>query len=112
MTATLDVPRHVGALDPAIEKCELIRPTLHCRRHTTVAVLRDRLYFCGGMEAVTDSALGSVESYDPGTDSWEESTPVLDARSGAKVARVSGCLYVIGGATRNAHGGFSFFEVG
>ena len=35
---------------------------------------------------------------------------MLDARSGAKVARVSGCLYVIGGATRNAHGGFSFLR--
>ena len=35
---------------------------------------------------------------------------MLDARSGAKVARVSGCLHVIGGATRNAHGGFSFLR--
>ena len=43
MTATHVVPLDtLELLDPAIEKWELIRPTLHRRRHTTVAVLRTR----------------------------------------------------------------------
>ena len=46
-------PDTLELLDPAIEKWELTRLTLHRRSHTTVGVLRDRLYFCGGMEAVT-----------------------------------------------------------
>ena len=52
-----------------------------------------------------DTALNSVTSCDPDADSWEESTPILDARSKAKVARVGGCINVTGGGARNAHGG-------
>ena len=44
------------------------------------------------------------------TDSWEESTLVSHARSGAKMARVSGCLHVIGGGAYNAHGGAEWFD--
>ena len=62
-----------------------------------MAVLRGRLYLVGGMSD-DNTALDSVENYDPETYSWEESTPMLDARSGAKVARVNGSLYVLGGA--------------
>ena len=81
------------------------------RKDTTMAVLRDRLYVVGGTSD-DDTALNSVESYDPETDSWEESVPLLNARSKAKVARVGGCLFVIGGGARKAHGGFFFCEVG
>ena len=97
-------------LDPAVDTWELLRSALHRRMHTTVAVLRDRLYLVGGMSD-DNTASNSVECFDPDIDSWEESTPLLNARSGAKVARVSGCLYVIGGRARNAHGGFSFLRL-
>ena len=69
-----------------------------------MAVLRDRLYVVGGMSD-DNTALNSVECYDPDTDSWEESTPILDAHSEAKVVRVGGCINVTGGGARNAHGG-------
>ena len=62
-----------------------------------MAVQRDRLYVVGGMSD-DDTALDSVESYDPESDSWEESVPVSHARSGAKVAKVNRSLYVLGGA--------------
>ena len=91
-------------LDPALETWELLRPTLHRRKDTTMAVLRDRLYVVGGMSD-DDTALNSVTSCDHHTDSWEESTPMLEARSGAKVARVGGCINVTGGGARSAHGG-------
>ena len=87
----------VERFDPAHETWELIRPTLHRRVDTMVAVLRDRLYLVGGM-GDDNTALNSVECYDPDTDSWEESTPMLDARSEAKVVRVNGSLHVFGGA--------------
>ena len=95
-------------MDAAVETWELIRPTLH-RVGATVAVLRDQMYLVGG---VGDDRrfLDSVECGDPDTECWEESTPTLDARSEANVARVSGCLYVIGGGARNARGGFSFLR--
>ena len=87
----------VERFGPAHETWELLRPTLHRRKDTTVAVLQDRLYVVGGMSD-DDTALDSVESYDPETNSWEESVLVSRARSGAKVARVNGSLYVLGGA--------------
>ena len=87
----------VERFDPAHETWELIRPTLHRRKDTTMAVLRDWLYVVGGMSD-DDTALESVESYDPETDSWAESVPMSHARSGAKVARVDGSLFVFGGA--------------
>ena len=76
-----------------------------------MAVLRDRLYVVGG-RGDGGVALDAVESYHPETDSWEESTPILDARMKAKVAWVGGCINVTGGGARNAHGGFFFCEVG
>ena len=45
-----------------------------------------------------DTALDSVESYGPDTDSWEESAPMSHARFDAKMARVNGSLYELGGA--------------
>ena len=47
-------------------------------------------------------SLDSVESDDFDTDSWEESVPMSQAGSGAKIAFDSGCLYVIGAGARNA----------
>ena len=83
----------VERFDPTHETWELLRPTLHRRVDATVAVLRDRLFFVGGV-GDDDVAVNSVESYDPDTDSWAESAPLLNARCGAKVARVNGALYV------------------
>ena len=71
----------VERFDPASETWELLRPPLH-RVGATVAVLRDRLYLVGGM-GDDNTALNSVESYDPDADSWEESAPMLNARCGA-----------------------------
>ena len=84
--------------DPAHDTWELLRPPLHRRRLTTVAVLRDSLYFVGGVgDDGVDIVLDSVESYDTVTDSWEESAPLLNARCVAKVARVNGALFIFGG---------------
>ena len=100
-------PNTVERFDPAHETWELLRPPLHHRLQTTVAVLRDRLYLVGGRSG-DDVALNSVESYDPDTDSWEESVPMSKARCEAKVARVNGSLYVFGGsAGRVGTGGWS-----
>ena len=85
-------------LDPSLQTWELLRPPLHRRRLTTVADLRDSLYFDGGVgDDGVDIVLDSVESYDTVTDSWEESAPLLNARCVAKVARVNGALFIFGG---------------
>ena len=73
----------VERFDPTHETWELLRPTLHRRRHTTAAVLGDQLYFVGGMDDDDDIVLDSVECFDFDTDHWEESTPLLYARCGA-----------------------------
>ena len=92
-----NIPHTVERFDLALQTWELLRPTFHQRKDTTVAVLRDRLYFVGG-RSDDNVALDSVESYDPDTDSWEESARMPHARSEAKVARVNGSLYVLGGS--------------
>lgn len=76
---------------------ELLRPMLHRRWFATTAVLRGRLYVCGGTDDRYEGAFSSVECYDPDTDSWEKSAPMLRARFRAKATRCNGCLYVFGG---------------
>lgn len=100
---TNDIFGTVERFDPALGTWELLQallPRLNC----TTAVLRDRLFLCGGRAANDDrKVLTSVECYDPDTDTWEESTPMLNARCGAKAASISGCLYVFGGFASEEH---------
>ena len=51
----------VERFDPALDTWELLRPPLHHRVDATVAVLRDRLYWLGGM-GDDNTALNSVSS--------------------------------------------------
>jgi N-acetylneuraminic acid mutarotase len=58
-----------------------------------VAALNGVLYTVGGDPA------GTVEAYDPVTNTWTTKQPMLTPRSGFVVGVVSGILYAIGGAT-------------
>jgi len=60
-----------------------------------VAALNGSLYAVGGYYRV--DALGTVEAYDPGTNSWTTKAPMPTARLGLGVGVVNGVLYTVGG---------------
>ncbi|XP_044521925.1 kelch-like protein 35 [Gracilinanus agilis] len=61
-----------------------------------MAVVQGRLYAVGGFDGVR--RLGSVECYDPFSNTWAPVAPLLEAVSSAAVVPCSNKLYVIGGA--------------
>ncbi|XP_074072989.1 kelch-like protein 35 [Macrotis lagotis] len=65
-----------------------------------MAVLQGRLYAVGGFDGVC--RLGSVECYDPFSNTWTPITPLLEAVSSAAVVPCCNKLYVIGGAVDNS----------
>lgn len=59
------------------------------------AVVGDEILVIGGERP--DGALGSVESYDTGTDSWRTLEPMPTARHGVQAAVLDGAVYVAAG---------------
>ncbi|XP_043548744.1 kelch-like protein 24 [Chiloscyllium plagiosum] len=67
-------------------------------RHRMVA-LQGKLYAVGGFNGF--SRMSSVECYDPNSNSWSFTAPLLESVSSAAVVACLGKLYVIGGALTN-----------
>jgi N-acetylneuraminic acid mutarotase len=61
------------------------------------AVGGDGAYTCGSGQCA--QIVGTVEAYDPSTDSWSEKAPMPTARDDLAVEVVNGILYAIGGHT-------------
>ena len=66
----------------------------HCSALCAVS-LNGYIYVAGGYDGV--SALSSVESYDPLSNTWRVVAPMQRARSAAAAVALSDCIYVIGG---------------
>jgi len=73
-------------------------PGMSMRRDGAVgAVMRDRIYVCGGFDGEQSLSLRSTERFDPATGVWKLNSPMLARRAGAAAAIVAGQLYVCGG---------------
>ncbi len=69
-------------------------PTPRWEHYT--CVVDGKIYVIGGAGPVYE-ALGTVEVYDPATDTWETKSPMPTARQGLSTSVVNGKIYAIGG---------------
>ncbi len=77
------------------------------RSETAVAVVDGKVYVIGGLILDSPFFVGTVEVYDPVTDSWDTTrTAMPTARGEIAAAVVDGKIYVIGGHNFNP-GGFT-----
>ena len=70
-------------------------PTPRWEHYT--CVVDGKIYVIGGAGPVYQ-ALGTVEVYDPASDTWETKSPMPTARQGLSTSVVNGKIYAIGGA--------------
>ena len=70
-------------------------PTPRWEHYT--GVVDGKIYVIGGAGPVYE-ALGTVEVYDPVSDTWETKSPMPTARQGLSTSVVNGKIYAIGGA--------------
>ena len=98
-----DVLSSVERYDPLTNSWTTVAPMSTARERHAVAVLDGKLYACGGWKHRVDlivnanTALTSVERYDPDTNTWETVAPMKTARSESSAAVLDGKLYVAGG---------------
>ncbi len=80
-----------------------IRPSATERLFHGLTATGNKLYAIGGLDNYIrpGMVLGTVEEFDPLTNSWELSTPILAARHSQGLAAVAGKIYVLGGANAN-----------
>lgn len=95
--------------DPASDEWTALAAMPDKRGAASAAVVDGRIYVIGGASVqpgTRDIAiepkrrhaiLGTVEEYDPKTNSWRARTPLPTPRAEAAVATVAGKIYVIGG---------------
>src|SRR2546427_2552858 len=72
-------------------------PMPRARVGFAVGVVNRTLYAVGGSSPGTDSS-GTVEAYDPTTNTWTARTPMPTPRVGLAVGVVNGILYAVGGS--------------
>ncbi len=95
--------------DPAADSWRLLAPMPTRRGSPVAAAVGGKIYVIGGASTHPGSAepavhparphraLGTVEEYDPATDSWRARSPMPTARNHAAVGVVGGKIYVLGG---------------
>ena len=100
-TATEGCSASMDIYDPATNSWSAAATWPRPRCAAAVAEHNDRLFVVGGFSIVGGVAIYSneVDSYDPGTDSWQTETPMPTARASLGAAVVDGILYAIGGST-------------
>lgn len=105
--------------DPANDTWKALAPMPTKRGSAVAAAVGGKIYVIGGGATSPGSkepsihparphlAVGTVEEYDPATNSWRARTPMPTPRNHAGVGAVGGKIYVIGGRT-----GAAFISVG
>ena len=100
--------------DPANDSWKALAPMPSKRGAAAAAVVNGKIYVIGGAgvtPGATDTAilparrhaiLGTVEEYDPKTNSWRARGPLPTPRSHATVQAVNSKIYVIGGRIGSA----------
>jgi len=95
--------------DPAVDTWKALAPMPSKRGSPVAAAVGDKIYVIGGVSILpgsTETALGfktpqasvgTVEEYDPATNTWRERSPMPTPRNHTTAAAVNGKIYVIGG---------------
>jgi N-acetylneuraminic acid mutarotase len=95
--------------DPATDAWKALAPLPTKRGSPVAAVVGDKIYVIGGaatlpgseatalMPTVPQAVLGTVEEYDPATNTWRARSPMPTPRNHAAAGAVNGKIYVIGG---------------
>jgi N-acetylneuraminic acid mutarotase len=97
--------------DPVADTWKALAPLPTKRGSPVAAVVNDKIYVIGGATTPPGShqtsidqmqaqvCLGTVEEYDPATNTWRDRTPMPTPRNHAAIGVVNGKIYVIGGRT-------------
>lgn len=95
--------------DPVTDHWRALAPMPSKRGSALAAVVGDKMYVIGGASNIPGSKLttifptqphmsvGTVEQYDPATNTWRECSPMPTPRNHAAIGVVDGKIYVIGG---------------
>jgi N-acetylneuraminic acid mutarotase len=95
--------------DPSADSWKALAPMPSKRGSPIATAVGNKIYVIGGVglaPGATDPAIspttpqvvvGTVEEYDPETNSWREKTPMPTPRNHAAIGAVNGKIYVIGG---------------
>jgi N-acetylneuraminic acid mutarotase len=95
--------------DPATDTWKALAPMPIKRGAAVAATVGDKMYVIGGATtqpwakenfldfSTPQRGLGTVQEYDPRTNSWRERAPMPSPRNHAAIGVVNGKIYVIGG---------------
>lgn len=70
------------------------------RSGIAVVAFEGQIYVFGGEETIEKFTFDHAERYDPATDTWEEVSPMLEARHGLGAGAVDDGIVVVGGGPR------------
>ena len=100
--------------DPAADTWKALAPMPTKRAAAVAAVVGDKIYVIGGATSAPGAkepgifgsrphrTIGTVEEYDPATNSWRERSPMPTPRNHMAIGAVNGKIYVIGGRVGGA----------
>jgi N-acetylneuraminic acid mutarotase len=100
--------------DPAADSWKALAPMPAKRGSPVAAAVGDKIYVIGGATTPPGSketavhparphiSVGTVEEYDPATNTWRQRTPMPTPRNHATAGVVNGKIYVIGGRVGGA----------
>src|SRR6266849_2716850 len=95
--------------DPATDAWKALAPLPSKRGSAVAAAMGDKIYVIGGVTTIPGSnitammpttpqmSVGTVEEYDPASNSWRQRSPMPTPRNHAAAGVVNGKIYVIGG---------------
>jgi N-acetylneuraminic acid mutarotase len=95
--------------DPAADTWKALAPMPSKRGSPVAAAVGNKIYVIGGVSLLPGStdiavspatphqSVGTVEEYDPETNTWRERSPMPTPRNHAAIGVVNGKIYVIGG---------------
>ena len=90
--------------DPVMDFWRTRKPMPTARSGCAVASYQGKIYVIGGTVGITTNLVseftGTVEVYDPTTDTWETKTPMPTPRADLRASVVDGKIYLIGGKER------------
>jgi N-acetylneuraminic acid mutarotase len=95
--------------DPAADTWKALAPMPSKRGSPVAAAVGNKIYVIGGVgaapgatspaisQATPQVVVGTVEEYEPESNTWREKTPMPTPRNHAAIGAVNGKIYVIGG---------------
>ena len=89
----------VESYNPAQNSWQRLRTMPGARAYAGCVVVNDLVYVISGYASgiVGDKVVGTMEMYDPATDSWRSRRPVPTARQDAAIVTIEGAIYIMGG---------------